>query len=87
MHSEMGKPLRIHTSTLTGKGQITVPVSICRALGLKPGARLDIYPAPNSAFEVRVRRPSRIMDFAGGLKRLEQEPDQELAMGTEVSPR
>jgi antitoxin PrlF len=29
------------TSTVTSKGQITVPVEVRRALGLKPGSRVD----------------------------------------------
>jgi AbrB family looped-hinge helix DNA binding protein len=31
------------TATLTSKGQITIPVEIRRALGLKSGDRIEIY--------------------------------------------
>jgi AbrB family looped-hinge helix DNA binding protein len=31
---------RTFTATLTSKGQMTVPVQLCRYLGLRPGERL-----------------------------------------------
>src|ERR1035437_5783718 len=31
------------TATMTSKGQITIPVKVRKALGLKPGVRIDFY--------------------------------------------
>jgi antitoxin PrlF len=31
------------TATMTSKGQVTIPVKVREALGLKPGTRIDFY--------------------------------------------
>jgi AbrB family looped-hinge helix DNA binding protein len=61
-----------YTTTITSKGQITIPAPMRRALGIRRGARLEIYPRLDGSFEARVIRPSRIMDFAGDLADLDR---------------
>ncbi len=68
------------TVTVGPKGQITLPVQIRQALGVKPGTRFSIYPADRDRFVARPIRPSRILDFAGDLKEL----DAELRKGKEA---
>ena len=62
-----------HTTTLTSKGQTTIPAQMRRAFGIKRGTRLEIYPRLDGTFEVRVMRPSRIIDFAGDLADLDHQ--------------
>jgi AbrB family looped-hinge helix DNA binding protein len=40
------------TTTISSKGQITVPNSVRRALGLSPGTRLKVRLAPRGGFLV-----------------------------------
>ena len=54
-------------STVTIKGQTTVPQSIREALGAKPGTRLLWYVLPDGSIRVRVKARS-ILDLAGMLK-------------------
>jgi AbrB family looped-hinge helix DNA binding protein len=60
-----------YTTTITSKGQITIPVQMRRALAIGRGTRLEVYPRLDGNFEMRVIRPSRIMDFAGDLADLD----------------
>jgi AbrB family looped-hinge helix DNA binding protein len=62
-----------HTTTVTSKGQITVPVRLRRALGIKQGTRIDIFPMQDR-FVACVHRPSRILEFAGDLAHLADKP-------------
>jgi len=55
-------------TTVTTKGQITVPARVCKKLGLKMGAKIDIYPVGQDEFRATVRRRSKILDFAGDPK-------------------
>jgi AbrB family looped-hinge helix DNA binding protein len=64
--------MRNSTTTLTAKGQITIPAWMRRALGIRCGTKLEIYPRLDGNFEARAVRPSRIMDFAGELADLER---------------
>jgi len=61
-----------YTTTLTSKGQITIPARLRRALGIRRGTRLAVYPRLDGNFEGRVIRPSCIMDFAGDLADLDR---------------
>ena len=63
------------TVTVSTKGQITIPPVLRRRLGLKPGDQVDFYALDRERFVATIRRPSRIMDFAGDLA----EPDRELS--------
>ncbi len=61
----------VYYTTLSSKGQITFPEYVVAKLGLKPGAKIDIYPLAKEEFVARVRRRSRILEFAGDLKHLD----------------
>ena len=54
-------------STITAKGQTTVPQQIREALGAGPGTRLLWYVLPDASISVRVKSKS-ILDLAGMLK-------------------
>lgn len=60
------------TTTITSKGQLTIPKTIREKLGLKPGSRIDIYPTANG-FIGKPKRKSRILDYLGDLASLDQE--------------
>jgi AbrB family looped-hinge helix DNA binding protein len=60
-----------YTTTLTSKGQITIPAWMRRALGIKRSPKMEVYPCLDGNFEARVLQPSRIMDFAGDLVELD----------------
>lgn len=55
------------TSTLTSKGQITLPLAVCRALDLKTGDRVDFVPVPGGYKLVPLRTDIRALKgrFAG----------------------
>ncbi|GAA4342302.1 hypothetical protein GCM10023144_44180 [Pigmentiphaga soli] len=53
-------------STLTAKGQTTVPASVREALGAAPGTRLVWHVAPDGSILVRAKTKS-ILDLAGTL--------------------
>jgi bifunctional DNA-binding transcriptional regulator/antitoxin component of YhaV-PrlF toxin-antitoxin module len=57
-----------HTTTLTGKHQLTVPAAVCRAKGFKSGDRFAVYPKGREEFVAVLQRPSRLLDFAGDLQ-------------------
>lgn len=52
------------TSTLTAKGQTTVPQEIREHLGLKPGDKIDYEIAPDGSVRLRTRKV-RLGDLAG----------------------
>jgi AbrB family looped-hinge helix DNA binding protein len=54
------------TATVTSKGQITIPVEVREAMGLKPGAKVMFFPNAEGDFVMRVRVGS-IMDLRGCL--------------------
>jgi AbrB family looped-hinge helix DNA binding protein len=65
----MSKSLKASATTLTSKGQLTVPAAIATQLGLTRGTKIDVYPLPGKeGFRAVIRRPSRILQFAGDLK-------------------
>ena len=74
------------TVTISTKGQITVPLALRRRLGLRPGDRVDCYPLGREQFVARVRRPSRIMDFAGDLAELDRELSEEGSPDRQTKP-
>lgn len=55
-------------STLTSKGQITVPKAIRESLRLKPGDRISFTPMPDGTVLMRVKNKS-VMSLAGSLRR------------------
>jgi AbrB family looped-hinge helix DNA binding protein len=54
------------TATMTSKGQITIPIKVRRALGLKPGVRIDFYEIDDGEYALRAKTGS-IMDMRGCL--------------------
>jgi len=55
-------------STLTSKGQTTIPKDIRESLGLKPGDRITFTMMPNGTVQMRVKNKSAIA-LAGSLRR------------------
>lgn len=55
------------TTTITTKNQLTLPKPVRDRLGVKKGMKFDIYPT-SGGFIGRLKRRSRILDFAGDLK-------------------
>jgi AbrB family looped-hinge helix DNA binding protein len=62
-----------YTTTVTSKGQITVPARLRRALGIEKGTRVDVFPL-QGRFVACVHGPSRILEFAGDLAHLAKKP-------------
>lgn len=54
------------TATVTSKGQITIPVKVRKALGLKPGVRIDFYETADGEYALRPKTGS-IMEMRGCL--------------------
>lgn len=54
-------------STITGKGQTTVPLRIRQSMGAAPGTRLVWHVMPDGSVIVRAKTRS-ILDLAGSLK-------------------
>jgi AbrB family looped-hinge helix DNA binding protein len=63
----------MQTVIVSTKGQLTVPSRLRRHLGLKPRDRVEFYAVGRERFVATVRRPSRILDFAGDLAELDLE--------------
>jgi len=61
------------TATITSKGQITIPVKVRKALGLKPGVRIDYYEIEDGEYAFRPRTGS-IMDLEGCIPKLDYVP-------------
>jgi antitoxin PrlF len=54
------------SATVTSKGQITIPIQIRKALGLKPGVRIDFYETVDGEYAFRPKTGS-IMEMRGCL--------------------
>ena len=54
------------TATVTSKGQITIPVQVRKALGLKAGTRIIFYETDDGEYALRPKSGS-IMDMRGCL--------------------
>jgi AbrB family looped-hinge helix DNA binding protein len=65
------KPPR-YIVTVSSQGQITVPAALRRRLGLQIGDRVEVYPVSREQFVATIRRPPRIMEFAGDLEELDR---------------
>jgi antitoxin PrlF len=52
------KGISMPTATVTSKGQITIPIKVRKALGLKPGVRIDFYEAENGEYAFRPKTGS-----------------------------
>jgi AbrB family looped-hinge helix DNA binding protein len=54
------------TATMTSKGQITIPIEVRKALGLKAGVRIDFYEIEKGEYAFRPKTGS-IMEMRGCL--------------------
>jgi AbrB family looped-hinge helix DNA binding protein len=61
------------TATMTSKGQITIPIKVRKALGLKPGVRIDFYEVEDGEYAFRPKTGS-IMEMEGCIPRLDYAP-------------
>ena len=66
----MKLPIISRAYTVGPKGQLTLPATLRRAFDIKPGSKLEVFPRADGNFEIRVVRPSRILDSAGDLQPL-----------------
>ncbi len=60
-------------TTLTSKGQTTIPKEIRDSLGMKPGDRMTFTLMPDGTVVMRVKRKS-IVDLAGVLHKKGRKP-------------
>jgi AbrB family looped-hinge helix DNA binding protein len=58
------------TSTMTSKGQVTVPKRLRQHLGLEPGAQVEFELQPNGEVVVRPARPGVTRRRAGRFSKL-----------------
>ncbi len=58
------------TATVTSKGQLTIPKEVRKALGIKPGTRVDFYEGQKGEYIFRPRTGS-IRDLEGFLPKLD----------------
>lgn len=77
------------SATVTSKGQITIPIEIRRALGLKPGVRIDFYEVEDGEYAFRPKTGS-IRDLKGCIPKLDhivtlEEMDQAILDGAAES--
>jgi antitoxin PrlF len=69
------------TTTISSKGQITVPVKIREALALRPGVKLSIRLSKNSAFIVsKASEKSFFAQFKGRCQRKASWKNSEIAL-------
>jgi AbrB family looped-hinge helix DNA binding protein len=61
------------TATMTSKGQITIPIKVRKALGLKPGVRIDFYEVEDGEYVIRPKTGS-IMEMEGCFQKLGYKP-------------
>ena len=54
-------------SIVTEKGQITIPVAVRRARGIKPGDRIDFQLDDNQKITLRLRKSLELDDIVGML--------------------
>lgn len=60
-------------STLTSKGQTTIPKDIRDSLGMKPGDRMTFTMLPDGTVLMRVKNKS-VMSLAGSLRKKGRKP-------------
>jgi AbrB family looped-hinge helix DNA binding protein len=58
------------TATMTSKGQITIPIKVRKALGLKPGVKIDFYEVEDGEYAFRPKTGS-IMEMRGCIPKLD----------------
>ena len=60
-------------STLTNRGQVTIPKSIRESLGIKSGHRMTFTLMPDGTVLLRVKNKS-VMNLAGSLRKKGRKP-------------
>lgn len=60
-------------STVTAKGQTTVPLHVRQSIGAAPGTRLVWHVMPDGSLIVRAKTGS-VIDLGGSLKSLKRKP-------------
>jgi antitoxin PrlF len=58
------------TATVTSKGQLTIPIEVRNALGIKPGTKVDFYEGEKGEYIFRPRTGS-IRDLEGCVPKLD----------------
>lgn len=67
-----------YNTTLTSKGQLTIPKAIRKRLAIDTGVKLEVS-SQGSGFFVQPKRRSAILDLAGSLKKYDDgRPTQEI---------
>jgi len=59
------------TTTVTSKGQITLPKPVRDKLGISQGEKIDIFPILNG-FVGKPHRKSKVLELIGDLKHLDK---------------
>lgn len=81
--------MNVYDSTLTSKGQTTIPVEVRSALNLRPGDRIR-YVVRGNKVSLRVKN-KRAIDLAGRFHDPERAPisleDMETAIGDAIADR
>jgi antitoxin PrlF len=81
--------MNIYDSTLTSKGQTTIPIEVRSALNLRPGDKIR-YMVKGNKVELRVKN-KRAIDLAGRFHDPERAPvsleDMEAAIGDAMARR
>lgn len=54
----------MRSATITSKGQVTIPVEVRTALGLRPGSRLAFVPTDTGGYEIHLEAAS-VQDLKG----------------------
>lgn len=62
----------IYTTTLSSKGQFTVPLPVRKKLAADKGTKFNVQLLPQGGFIARPKRKSNIMKFAGNLAHLDK---------------
>jgi AbrB family looped-hinge helix DNA binding protein len=70
------KGIAMPSAKVTSKGQITIPLEIRKALGLKKGVRVDFYEIADGTYVIRPKTGS-IMDMEGCIPKLDHAPSIE----------
>ncbi len=60
--------LQIQATTITQKGQVTIPAPVRKALGLKPGDQINFKVTGKTKAEIKPKKRFSIMSLYGSLK-------------------
>ncbi|MBI4035716.1 AbrB/MazE/SpoVT family DNA-binding domain-containing protein [Candidatus Daviesbacteria bacterium] len=60
--------LQIQPTTVTRKGQVTIPAPVRKALGLRPGDQIDFRITGKTKAEIKPKKKFSIMSLYGSLK-------------------